>query len=105
MGYDYMRANAVAKIIAFPRSGGGRPPASNASLLQILKARAKASAGALLNRIRVPGMIVPMEIVDSVTGQTINIIVNSRFTLVRVNDRDYYFDRLSGRFDGTGSAV
>lgn len=52
--------------------------------------------------IGLPGMIRPAEINDHVTGQHVVVSVNRTYVVIRVDGRDYYFDRLSGRFDGTG---
>ena len=62
----------------------------------------RARLGGLLNRMGVPGAIQPFEVHDGVTGQHIKVTVSSRFTVIQVNGRDYYFYRLTGRFDGTG---
>ena len=39
---------------------------------------------------------------DIVTGGVIEVKVGSLFTRLSVNGRDYYFDRITGRFAGTG---
>lgn len=53
---------------------------------------------------RLPGFIRPHRIEDRVTGDTVVIRVSRRFTTVSVNGRDYYFRRLTGEYDGAGSA-
>jgi hypothetical protein len=68
-----------------------------------LLGRARERLGALLNRIGVPGAIQPVEVRDKLTGQQVSVSVGELFVRVSVDGRDYYFDRLSGRFDGTGS--
>lgn len=57
----------------------------------------------LLNRAGVPGAIQPMSYHDNLTGQQIDVRVGMLFTVLTVNEHDYYFDRMTGRFDGTGS--
>ena len=59
--------------------------------------------GRLLGRLGVPGAIRPVEINDQVTGLTIKVTVSPRFTMIKIDGRDFYFERLTGRFDGTGS--
>ena len=58
--------------------------------------------GWLMKRLGVPGAIQPFEIHDELTGQHVKVKVSSRFTVIQVDGRDYYFYRYSGRFDGTG---
>jgi hypothetical protein len=43
-----------------------------------------------------------MELDDRLAGQRISATVGELFVCVSVNGRDYYFDRITGRFDGTG---
>ncbi len=52
----------------------------------------------------VPGAIRDFEHYDEVTGQQISVRVGLLYTRIRVDGRDYYFDRVSGRFDGTGTS-
>lgn len=59
----------------------------------------------LLTLINAPGFVVPIDFTDKVTGDYIRIRVTSRFTVISVNHRDYWFRRLAGKFDGTGYSV
>lgn len=59
----------------------------------------------LYTLFNVPGFVSPIDYPDRVTGDYIRIRVNQRFTVISVNNRDYFFRRLTGRFDGTGYAV
>jgi hypothetical protein len=38
---------------------------------------------------------------DEITGQTISITISPQYSILRVGDREYYFMRESGAFDGT----
>jgi hypothetical protein len=69
----------------------------------IWKGRLKEWFGRLLNRTGVPGAVQEAEIEDEVSGQVVHIRVGPVFTRISINGRDYYFHRLSGKFDGTGS--
>jgi hypothetical protein len=53
--------------------------------------------------LRIPGAIANSTITDSVTHQTFSISVGALFTRITLDGRDYYFDRFSGKFNGTGS--
>lgn len=59
----------------------------------------------ILTFLNAPGFIRGIEYPDRVTGDYISIRVNKRFTVISVNNRDYYFRRLTGKFDGTGYVV
>ena len=61
------------------------------------------AAAYVADRLRLPGAVRPCEIEDPVTGDRISISVGPRFTRLAVNGRDYYFERVTGTFDGTGS--
>ena len=58
--------------------------------------------GNCANKIKVPGCVQPMEYTDKVTGDRIAIKNSLYFTKLSINGRDYYFQRFSGKFDGTG---
>jgi hypothetical protein len=59
----------------------------------------------MATRLGLPGAIRPVEIHDSATGQRISIAVGTVMVRMTVNGRDFYFDRLTGRLDGSGSAL
>lgn len=59
----------------------------------------------VLNKIGLPAIIRESIINDELTNQKITIKTNLLFTILTVNGRDYYFSRLSGKFDGTGSSL
>jgi hypothetical protein len=99
-----MRQAAIRNIIAFPAHRTTRPARGGATFIQIIVARCKRSLGIGLNKIGVPGLIKPMSLKDETTGQNIDVSVGDLFVCLSVNGRDYYFDRLTGNFDGTGSS-
>jgi len=45
-----------------------------------------------------------MEATDKITGQKVAVSIGDLFVRLSVDGRDYYFDRITGRFDGTGSS-
>lgn len=91
----------MSTIAPFPSQV--RCSAENASRLDILKSRISQYVGELLGRVRVPGVIASTTVNDSFSGQRLEIRVGTIYTRISVNGRDYYFGRLSGKFDGTGS--
>jgi hypothetical protein len=77
--------------------------ASGATRGQIMRGGLRERLGRVLNRMGVPGAVKDAHIKDAVTGQEITIQVSELFTRITVDGRDYYFNRTTGKFDGTGS--
>ena len=86
----------------------GRPalsPTANASRWTIWRSRITEAICLWLDRRGAPGAIQSMSYTDALAGQTVTVRVSHFYTVLTVNGRDYYFHRLSGKFDGTGMAV
>ena len=96
--------NRAVNVVEFPSARVSRPVRDGATTIDIARSRVKAGVGRLLNKMRVPAAIQPIEIVDKITNQHVAVAVDDLFVRVSVDGRDYYFDRMTGRFDGTGSA-
>jgi hypothetical protein len=90
-------------IVRFPAERVPRAAAVGATRVDILKGRLRERLGRLLNRMGAPGVIRDMEVNDKAAGHTVAVAVGDLFVKLTVNGRDYYFDRVTGRFDGTGS--
>ena len=80
-------------------------PKGGATTFLIWFGRLKEAACRLLDWMHVPGFVRPLEINDPVSGHRIRISASHLFTVISINGRDYYFRRLSGKYDGTGSGV
>ena len=80
----------------------GNATVSAATRWDIWTSRMREAMGGALNRVKAPGAVQPLAYEDPVTGDHIGVSVDSLFTVLSVNGRDYYFNRLSGEFDGTG---
>ncbi len=80
----------------------GKPTVYGASRAAIISTRLKEVLCRLLNWLGAPGVIKPLQYDDPLTGMVIEIRVGVLFTRLTVDGRDFYFHRLSGRFDGTG---
>lgn len=66
----------------------------------------KQQVGRFLNCLGVPGFIRPMEMYDElITHTLLQVRATPLFTIISVDGRDYYFYRISGKFDGTGMCV
>ena len=80
----------------------GHAPSTGASSKDALLGRLRMLLGRFLGRVGAPGLVQSGEIRDAVSGQKIEIAVGLLFTRISIDGRDYYFRRLTGRFDGTG---
>ncbi len=92
-----------SNIIGFPSERVSRAPRDGATMIDVLGSRMRMGIGRLLNRLGVPAAIQPVEFTDETTKQHVAVAVDDLFVRLSVDGRDYYFDRLTGRFDGTGS--
>lgn len=59
-------------------------------------------AGWILEKINHPARIREFEHIDSVTNETIFLSTGIRYAVLRIGNNCYFFNRLSGKFDGTG---
>jgi len=92
-------------VVRFPAERVARSAAIGATWLDIMKSRVREHIGRTMCRVGIPGAIQGVSLKDSRTGQEISISVGAQYVCLSVNGRDYYFDRITGRFDGTGSAL
>lgn len=92
-----------SNVVSFPSHRVSHTVRDDATSLDIALSRLRAGIGRMLNRLGAPAVIQPMEVTDEITKQHVAVAVDDLFVRVSVDGRDYYFDRLTGRFDGTGS--
>jgi hypothetical protein len=78
-------------------------PVANATRWQIMVGRLGETVAHLLNRLGCPAAIQPMNYRDGLTGDEIEITLRHSYSVISINGRDFYFDRVTGRFGGTGS--
>ena len=98
---DQDKDNRVV-IIDFPRRDIPISSSGSSTFFDVLRGRFRSLVGRCLNHLRAPGMIRSTSINDPLSGQQIEVAVQQSFVKLTVNGRDYYFDRLTGKFDGTG---
>ena len=89
-----------SRVLPFPSPTQDGIPSTRWNRLFL---RAQLWIGALAKRHHIPGIVQPVLVEDEVTGQRLAISVGPLLTCISVDGRDYYFDRFTGRFDGTGS--
>jgi hypothetical protein len=92
-------------VIRFPAERTARPARVGASVLDLVRDRLREWLGRGLNMASIPGVIAATDIHDQTTGQHIAIAVSALSVRLTVNGRDFYFDRLTGRFRGAGSGL
>ena len=77
------------------------------SLAQIAWMRCKDSlaemVGWCLEKTKTPAMLKEFEFVDAETDETVYLFTDSRYSVFCVGSRRFYFDRLTGKFDGTSA--
>lgn len=59
--------------------------------------------GRLMQWLRVPGLIKPFEYVDPDTGEKVELRTSPRYAILTIGSKEFYFQRASGKFDGTGA--
>ena len=97
-----MNREDTAKILQLPIRDKGHPPTGHASRYDVLIGRFKECFYRLLDYLHFPAVVRNWNFEDELTGQTVELRIGLFFTRLRINGRDYYFRRLSGKFDGTG---
>ena len=49
-------------------------------------------------------VIRPFTHTDEVSGQTVSVTISPQYSILRVGNREYYFLRENGAFDGTSTS-
>jgi len=93
----------VKPVLRILRQSVGVPTRAGSTRAERAHLRLRELASRLFDKIGVPGFVRDAKITDELTGHSINIRARGLFTKITVNGRDYYFHRLTGRFDGTGT--
>jgi hypothetical protein len=61
-------------------------------------------AGWVLEKFHSPAKIKEFEYVDPITSESVYLSTGTRYSVLRVGDKHFFFDRLTGRFNGTGTS-
>lgn len=61
------------------------------------------SVGWCLDSVGAPAKLKVFEFVDPVSDETVYLYTSKRYSVLCVGKRRFYFDRISGRFDGVSS--
>lgn len=57
--------------------------------------------GRAMNRLHSPAMLREFEYVDPISDQTVYLSTSARYSVLHVGSLKLFFDRVTGRFDGT----
>lgn len=61
--------------------------------------------GYVLEKIHAPAMIKEFEHVDAASDEAIYLSTGARYSVLHVGRKRFFFDRITGRFDGTGTLL
>lgn len=61
--------------------------------------------GWVLEKLHSPAKIKEFEYVDATTNKTVYLSTGTRYSVLHVDDKQFFFSRLTGRFDGTGTLL
>jgi hypothetical protein len=78
---------------------------SGVSLWARVRASVRHLRGSLLDRIHAPGRIKEFEYVDPITNETTYLSTGAQYSVLHVGDKQFFFERLTGRFDGTCTSL
>lgn len=59
--------------------------------------------GRCLEQIKAPARLREFEFVDPETDETIYLFTDKYYSVLSVGSRRFYFDRLTGKYDGTSA--
>lgn len=99
-----MTVNTQNQVVGFPSERVTRSAKGGATWGEVTRGRLRQYLGKLMNACGLPGSIQQMEFEDAAVGRHLAVSVDDLFVCVSVDGRDYYFDRVTGRFDGTGTS-
>jgi hypothetical protein len=79
---------------------------SRAKLLRFrLRDAWRESFGWVLEKMHSPAKIKEFEYVDPITNETVYLSTGKRYSVLHVGDKQFFFSRLTGQFDGTGTLL
>src|ERR1035437_3320489 len=70
-----------------------------------MKDAALNAIGWAMNLVHSPARLRPFEYVDPDTDETVYLYTDKRLSVLCIGSHRYYFDRITGRLDGTSSSM
>ena len=71
----------------------------------VIRAWIRRACGVALEFIHAPAKMREFEYIDPVTNETTYLTTGARYSVIHVGDKRFFFDRITGRFDGTGTLL
>lgn len=79
---------------------------SRAKLLRLrLRDLWRECLGWVLEKLHSPAKIKEFEYVDPITNETVYLSTGTRYSVLRIGNSHFFFNRLTGQFDGTGTSL
>jgi hypothetical protein len=78
---------------------------SKSSFWRNAASRVRGIVGNGLERLHAPARIREFEYVDPVTNEIIYLSTGARYSVLHVGVKRFFFDRVTGQFDGTGELL
>jgi hypothetical protein len=75
------------------------------SLSSIVRGWMRHATGAVLEFFHTPAKIKEFEYVDPATNETVYLATGARYSVLHVGDKRFFFERTTGRFDGTCTSL
>jgi hypothetical protein len=75
------------------------------SIWQKMRHSARYGLGVALEWVHSPARIKEFEYIDPVTNETIYLATGARYSVLHVGLKRFFFDRVTGQFDGTGELL
>lgn len=79
-------------------------PLTIKNVYQEIKWRLSCFLGFLMSKFKLTRIQSGM-FYDAVTGNIVQVDLDQFFLCIRFNGRDYYYNTVTGKFDGTGSRI
>jgi len=73
--------------------------------LSLMRSWMRHAVGAALELFHAPAKIKEFEYVDPSTNETVYLSTGARYSVLHVGDKRYFFERTTGRFDGTCTSL
>src|SRR5215831_2641978 len=70
-----------------------------------VKGMALNAIGLCLEKIEAPAKLEEFEFIDPDTNETIYLSTGRRYSVLHVRGRRFFFDRITGTFDGTANSL
>jgi hypothetical protein len=65
----------------------------------------RGSIGRVLEACHAPATIREFEYVDQGTNEIVYLSTGARYSVLHIGDKQFYFSRMTGRFDGTCTSL